>query len=110
MALTDSDKLNLTKALAGGGSDVTDALAASYLNVAKDKILAMRNPFSSDPSEEAWEARYDTLQCEFAADMINRRGTEGELTNTENGVTRKFASDGVSPSLVRRVVPKGRPL
>lgn len=110
MTLTDSDKLNLTKALAGGGSDVTDALAASYLNVAKDKILAMRNPFSSDPSEEAWEARYDTLQCEFAADMINRRGTEGELTNTENGVTRRFASDGVSPSLVRRVVPKGRPL
>lgn len=110
MALTDTDKLNLTKALAGGGSDVTDALAASYLNVAKDKILAMRNPFSADPSEEAWEARYDTLQCEFAADMINRRGTEGELTNTENGVTRKFASDGVSPSLVRRVVPRGRAL
>lgn len=110
MALTDSDKLNLTKALAGGGSDVTNEVASSYLRVAMDKILAMRNPFAKDPSSEAWETRYDTLQCEFAADMINRRGTEGELKNSENGVTRSFASDGISPSLVRRVVPKGRPL
>lgn len=110
MALSDEDKLEMTKALAGGGSDVTTGLASVYLNVARDKILSMRNPFSDDPSAEAWEPRYDTLQCEFAADMINRRGTEGEVTNVENGVTREFASDGISPSLARRVVPKGMPL
>lgn len=110
MALGDEDKARLTRTLCGGQDGVTDELVSGYLSLARDRILALRNPFSADPSSEAWEPRYDSLQCEFAADMIGRRGTEGELSNTEGDVTRKFASDGVSPSLVRRVIPRGRAL
>lgn len=110
MALSAEEKLSMTKALCGGGDDVTDDIITAYLGLAMGRILALRNPFSADPSGEAWESRYDTLQCEFAAEMFDRRGAEGEVSHAENGISRTYGTDGVSASLVGRVVPKGRPV
>lgn len=108
MALSDGDKVSLTRTLCGVEEGAHDALLTSYLALARGRILALRNPFSADPDAEAWEPRYDTLQCEFAADMYNRRGAEGETSHTEGGITRKWGTDSVSRGLVQRVVPKGR--
>ena len=83
-------------------------LAGAYLRVARGAILAARNPLADDPSSCEWEARYDTLLCEVAADLLLRRGAEGELSHRENGVDRTWASAGISRHLLQRIVPRGR--
>lgn len=101
------EQVYLVLVLAGDPS-ADDALVGAYLRVARDAILAARNPLADDPSSCAWEARYDTLLCEVAADLLCRRGAEGETAHKENGVDRTWASAGISRHLLQRVVPRGR--
>ena len=49
--------------------------------------------------------QYDGIHVEIAAYMINKRGAEGEVVHLENGVSRHWEDGGVSPSLLRRIVP-----
>ena len=86
------DQLAMARTLAGDPS-ADDALVGAYLRVARDAIR---------------EARYDTLLCEVAADLLCRRGAEGETAHKENGVDRTWASAGISRHLLQRVVPRGR--
>ena len=102
-----AEEIALVRTLAGDPS-ADDALAGAYLRVARGAILAARNPLADDPSSCAWEARYDTLLCEVAADLLCRRGAEGETAHKENGVDRTWASAGISRHLLQRVVPRGR--
>jgi hypothetical protein len=37
--------------------------------------------------------------------MLNKRGAEGEITHTENGVSRQYEDGDIPPSLLRRIVP-----
>lgn len=111
MPMTDADKLARSLAMAGiDDSAGVDAMRLErvYLPAAMDVILGARNPFSADPTAEEWESRYDLLQCEIAADMWNRRGAEGEVSHSENGVSRTWSSGGVSKHLMQRIIPKGK--
>ncbi len=110
--LTDEDKLTLTCALLGldeaEADDETDieSVRSAYLPLAKHYVLVTRHPFSSDADSEKWEARYDHLQCEIAAAMFARRGSEGEIRHDENGVDREWAtSSSVPKALSQRIVP-----
>lgn len=109
MELSEDDKLSLTRSLSGLDEEVAnDDLLYAYLGTAHDLILTRRNPFSDDPMAEEWEPRYDRLQCEVAAQMLLRRGTEGEVTHTENGISRQYVTGYVAGPLLARVVPKAR--
>ena len=37
-------------------------------------------------------AEYEMLQCELAARYFFRRGGEGEITHSENGISRGYGS------------------
>lgn len=106
MAMEDEEKRKRVMALVGG--DVDQDLLAAYLGSARSLVLLTRHPFSQDPDAERWEPRYDALQCDIAADLYSRRGAEGELSHSENGVDRTWASAGVSSHLLSRIVPLGR--
>ena len=113
--LTDAEKLTLTCALLGlseeGADDAADVklVEKAYLPLAEHFVLVTRHPFSSDADEEEWESRYDHLQCEIAAAMFNRRGSEGETKHDENGVDREWGTASSVPlSLVQRIVPLGK--
>lgn len=106
--MSDEDKLKQVIALTGASGE--DDVLTAYLAAAKGLILNVRNPFSDDPESEDWETRFDSLQCEIAADMYFRRGAEGETTHDENGVKRTWASAGVSTHLTQRITPRGKVL
>lgn len=109
--MTEDEKLALTRTLCGQEPrDVPDEVLSSYLSVARDVVLARRNPFSDDPTGEDWEPRFDRLQCEIANDMVSRRGAEGEVTHTENGISRQWVTGYVAPALLARIVPRARAL
>lgn len=74
------------------------------LESAKAVILSRRFPFGEQPTEI--EDRYKDLQIRIAVEMFNRLGAEGEITHSENGVSRVYSSAFVSKELLQEITPK----
>ena len=75
------------------------------LESAKAVILSRRFPFGDYPAEI--EDRYKDLQIRIAVEMFSKRGAEGEITHSENGVSRTYTSASVSEELLSEITPKG---
>ena len=99
--MTQADKLKLLKAMVGE-SDTEEVLLA-YLNLAGGKILNRAYPFGTDETEVPH--RYEFLQCEVAAYLLNKRGAEGQTGHSENGISRSYESADVPESLLGAVTP-----
>lgn len=93
-------------------SSVTDEDVELLLYNAKMIILNKRYPFQEYPTDEngeyVLEDRYISLQLRIATELFAKEGVEGELTHTENGITRQYASGSVSPHLLKEITPKGK--
>ncbi len=78
-------------------------LLLELLNSAREIILSIRYPFSEWP--ETLPARYVNLQIEIAEDLYNRIGAAGQLSHSENSISRTWGSEWVSKELLQRIVP-----
>ena len=99
--MTQVEKLKLLKAMVGE-SDTEEVLLA-YLNIAGRKILNRAYPYGTDETEVP--TRYDFLQCEIAAYLLNKRGAEGQVSHGENGISRSYESADVPESMLGAVTP-----
>ena len=99
--MTEEQKLALLRAMVGG-SDADEVLSA-YLLLAGKKILAKAYPYDSDVTEVP--VQYEALQCEIAAYLLNKRGAEGQISHSENGITRTYENADVPASMLRTIVP-----
>ena len=104
--MTDIEKLALCRvmveqpATAAGWSD--DVLNA-YLTIAGRKIINRAYPYDDTVIEVP--ARYGYLQCEIATYLLNKRGAEGEVSHSENGISRTYEKADVPDSMLIDVVP-----
>lgn len=80
-----------------------EAILADCLESAKAAIMARRYPYQEWPDE--LEGRYLDLQFRCAMDLYNRIGGEGELSHSENGISRSYESSWISESLLQEVTP-----
>ena len=101
--MTESEKVILTTALVDNDIEATPELVAVYLSVAKDAILKRRYPFGYE-CDCFFPSEYDVLQCQLAARYFLRRGGEGEVAHSENGITRTYGS-GNDSDLLQEIVP-----
>ena len=99
--MTQAEKLQLLKAMVGE-SDPEEVLLA-YLNIAGSKIITRAYPY--DPEVTEVPKRYEFLQCEIAAYLLNKRGAEGQTGHSENGISRSYESADVPESLLGAVTP-----
>ena len=99
--MTQTEKLQLLKAMVGE-SDTEEVLLA-YLNIAGRKIINRAYPYGTDETEVP--SRYDFLQCEIAAYLLNKRGAEGQTGHSENGISRSYESADVPESLLGAITP-----
>ena len=99
--MTQTEKLTLLKAMVGG-SDTDDVLFA-YLDIAGGKIINRAYPYGTDDAQVP--ARYDFLQCEIAAYLMNKRGAEGQTGHSENGISRSYESADVPESMLGAITP-----
>ena len=103
--MTDIDKLALCRvmvaqpATAVGWSD--DVLTA-YLTIAGRKIINRAYPYDTTVTEVP--TRYGYLQCEIAAYLLNKRGAEGEVSHSENGISRTYENADVPDSMLSDVI------
>ena len=82
--MTDVEKLTALRAMVGGSD--TDEVLSTYLLLAGRKVIARAFPYNDEVVEVP--AKYETIQLEIAAYMLNKRGAEGQTQHSENGITR----------------------
>ena len=80
---------------------------STFLRIAERKIIEKAFPFHP---EEEMPSRYDTLQCEICAYLLNKRGAEGQTMHVENGIERTYESASVPDSMLKAVVPFSKAL
>ena len=94
-----NEKLTMLECMTG---ETDDDVLLTYLNLAKEIVVSKAYPFG-DKIEVP--AKYDGVHVEIAAYMINKRGAEGEVSHSENGVSRTYEDGDIPPTLLRRIVP-----
>ena len=103
--MTENELIQVAAGMVGAkGEDETKV--AAYLTLAKQKILNRLYPFRDDA--DVVPPKYHALQCEIAAYLYNKQGAEGQLTHSENGVSRSYENGDVPESLMRQITPYGR--
>ena len=99
--MKQAEKLTLLKAMVGS-ADSDDVLLA-YLDIAGRKVINRAYPYGTEETEVP--SRYDFLQCEIAAYLLNKRGAEGQTGHSENGISRSYESADVPESLLGAITP-----
>ncbi len=98
--MTESDKLARLRVIT---DETDDNVLSAYLAIAGDKVC--RKAFPYDFDETVVPDRYANIQVEIAAYLIQKRGAEGELSHTENGISRAYENGDVPSSLTRDITP-----
>ena len=89
--MTDAEKIEMAKAMSGESDG--DAVSA-YLKIAAGKLTALTD-------SEATVDKLPMLHVEAAVYLLNKRGGEGEVGHSENGISRTYESADLPPSLLR---------
>lgn len=103
--MSDTEKLIFLRAMVGNQPDNTDwsdDVLLIYLKIAGQKIINRAYPYDKDVTEVP--KRYDILQCEIAAYLLNKRGAEGETSHSENGISRSYENADIPEALIGQVV------
>ena len=103
--MTEVEKLSMLRVMVGqpNEGDWSDDVLISYLAIAGRKIINRAYPYDDTVTEVP--RRYGYLQCDIANYLLNKRGAEGEISHTENGISRSFASADVPEAMLREIVP-----
>lgn len=104
--MMDSDKIAIIRGIMGDDiDDLSDAVIGFYLDSAKDAILRRLYPLDPSASSRMLPSRYENRQIMIAADLIQRRGAEGETAHSESGVNRTYSNAYVPKELLKDIVP-----
>ena len=103
--MTDAEKLSLLRVMVGQPNEGAwaDEVLTSYLSIAGRKIINRAYPYDDTITEVP--RRYGYLQCDIANYLLNRRGSEGQTSHSENGVNRSYESADVPESMLSEVTP-----
>ena len=85
-----------------GGSD-TDEVLSTYLMLAGRKVIARAFPYHDDVTEVP--TKYETIQLEIAAYMLNKRGAEGQTSHSENGISRSYENADIPSAMLKGITP-----
>ena len=100
----DTDMLSrLRTRLTDNGVVPSDEILTDCIENAKHAILSRRFPYGNYPSDV--ENRYKELQYRLAIEIYNRLGAEGEISHSENGISRSWDGSWASSQLLNEIVP-----
>ena len=103
--MTETEKMSLLRVMVGqpNEGDWSDDVLLSYLAIAGRKIINRAYPYDDTATEVP--RRYGYLQCDIAAYLLNKRGAEGQISHSENGISRSYASADVPEAMLSEVLP-----
>lgn len=98
--MTNDEKLTMLRRMT---DETEQEVLSTYLFLAGEIVFSKAYPFGNRPEE--LPAQYDGIHLEIAAYMLNKRGAEGEVSHSENGVSRTYEDGDIPPTLLRRITP-----
>ena len=103
--MLDAEKLIVLRSMIGNNDapEWSEDILLAYLTIAGRKIINRAYPYKMDI--DTVPPKYEILQCEIAAYLLNKRGAEGETSHSENGISRSYESADVPESLIGAVTP-----
>lgn len=102
--MTADEKLEMTMALLGVSGAKYEELLEIYLRVAEKEIIAWRYSYShSGPSEVPPE--YEMTQIYAVIVGYSQSGAEGQLSHSENGISRMFKHEDMVKYIRSNVIP-----
>ena len=96
--MTKQEKIAMVKTLVENDSGATNDVVSVYLN------LERLYPYDSNKSADDIPGRYDMTQCELAARMYLRRGSQAEISHEENGINRAYSNTD-DDDILKRLTP-----
>lgn len=101
--MTTTEKIARVSVMISPDTASSDLLTY-LLEQAEGIILNKRYPFGV-PSEATVPTTYESLQIRIAVELYSKMGAEGQLSHSENGVTRTWEAADVSGSLLKQITP-----
>lgn len=87
--MTEEEKIAMVGQLISDVTVTSEAIG-SYLALAADRIFKRVWPFGESP--QTLPSQYDWVQIQLTVRMIARKGGEGEISHSENGISRTYAT------------------
>lgn len=81
-----------------------ELLLTDVIESARAVILSRRFPFGYTAEQEV-EPQYQDLWYRIALDLYDKDGAEGQLSHSENAISRSWESGWVSASLLAEITP-----
>ena len=99
--MTDAEKILLVQSM----TDETDSTVISaFLSMAAEAIRHYADPYKMRDETELLE-EYGGVQVKAASYYLNKRGGDGEISHSENGISRTYEAADLPPSLLQEIVP-----
>ena len=91
--------------LNGMGMEDDFMVLSTYLDIAGEAIINRLYPYAKDDEELTVPRKYQGLQVEICAYLVNKRGAEGQISHSENGIVRGYGSADIPDEMLSRIVP-----
>lgn len=102
--MTNEEKIKALKAMVEDEQvSYSDDVLSTYLSIAGSKIINRAYPYRDDKTEVP--AKYEHIQLEIAAYLVNKRGAEGQTSHSENGISRTYENADVPTSMLKEITP-----
>lgn len=82
-----------------------EILLQEFLETAGDVILNRLYPLADDIDGLVVPKKYKSLQIDIAVNLYNKQGAEGEISHSENGISRAYDSSYISKELLAQIIP-----
>lgn len=102
--MTMADKLDMVMTLLGLSGDRDETLLGVYLTAAEREILAWRYSYSGSKPEEV-PPEYEMTQIYAVIAGYSHAGAEGQLSHSENGISRTFRHEDMVRYIRSNVLP-----
>ena len=111
--MTNEEKLSFIKASVGISADEVGeiALLDMYLDMASTEIISWANlPLevideeTGEPVPTEMPSKYDVLQVFAVIAGYSQRGAEGQISHSENGITRMWKYDDMIAYIHEKVI------
>lgn len=101
--MTNEQKIEKLKVLISP-DDASSDLLLYLLEQSEGIILNRRYPFGP-PEGASLSPLHEQIQIRMAVELYTKMGAEGQLSHSENGVSRTWEAGDVSQSLLKHIVP-----
>ena len=96
----ETEKLEMLKSLSG---ETDESVLLAYLNIAGRRVIQRAYPYRMDV--ETVPNKYSVNQVEIACYLLNKRGAEGEISHSENGISRSYENADIPESMLKQIIP-----